>query len=250
MRNTRNTRFQHPGRFGMAYPPLAFTLFLLMSFCSSLANAARPMITDDARITDAKACQLESWIRKNRHSTEYWAMPACNPTGNFELTIGGAQTQDEQVMRATDFVLQGKTIIKALEPNGWGMALTLGTDRHLASVAAGQDWYVNVPASISFADDRFVFHANLGWIREQESKRQRLTWGVGSETQLTERSWLIAEVFGQNQGKPFYQVGVRHWLIPDRLQIDTTFGNRAGGGNREERWFSVGLRVLAPPLFK
>ncbi|MCX7627950.1 MAG: hypothetical protein N2Z69_05995, partial [Methylophilaceae bacterium] len=39
-------------------------------FCVTLllthtVYAARPMITDDARIVDAKACQLESWVKKN-----------------------------------------------------------------------------------------------------------------------------------------------------------------------------------------
>ena len=70
-----------------------------------------------------------------------------------------------------------------------------------------------------------------------------MTWGLGTEAQLTERTWLIAETFGQNQGKPFHQLGLRHWLVPDRIQLDATYGNRNGGG---ERWFSIGLRLLTP----
>ena len=58
------------------------------------AFAARPMITDDARTVDAKACQVESWVRTNHGSREYWALPACNLTGNLELTFGGARTAD------------------------------------------------------------------------------------------------------------------------------------------------------------
>ena len=48
-----------------------------------VAHAARPMVTDDARIVDAKACQLESWVRHDPDSTQLWALPACNPTGNL-----------------------------------------------------------------------------------------------------------------------------------------------------------------------
>jgi hypothetical protein len=100
--------------------------------------------------------------------------------------------------------------------------------------------------SFSFRDDRLALHTNLGWLREKENKRHRMTWGVGSEMQLmTQRTLLIAEIFGQNQGKPFYQVGLRHWLVPNYIQIDTTYGNRINTDNRES-WFSIGLRLLSP----
>ena len=39
-------------------------------------------------------------------------------------------------------------------------------------------------------------------------------------------------------------MGVRYWVIPNRVQVDTTYGNRFGGGG--ERWISVGLRLLSP----
>jgi len=92
-----------------------------------------------------------------------------------------------------------------------------------------------------------LVHANLGWLREGETWRNRLTWGLSSELQLTERAWLVAETFGQNQGKAFHQFGLRYWLVPDRIQIDATYGNRNGGGSGE-RWFSIGFRLLSAPF--
>ena len=53
--------------------------------------------------------------------------------------------------------------------------------------------------------------------------------------------------FGQNAGKPFYQIGVRHWIVPNRVQIDTTYGNQIDS-NMDERWFSIGLRLLSVPF--
>jgi hypothetical protein len=208
------------------------------------------MITDDARIVDAKACQLETWVKKHPDSTEYWALPACNFTGNLELTFGGALGKDAEGTETTDVVLQGKTLFKTVEPNGWGLGLAFGGVRHPPVEAEGNlvgDLYAYVPASFSFRDDRFVLHANLGVLHEKEAKRYRTTWGLGSETQLVERAWLIAEVFGQNEGKPFYQAGFRFWIVPQRIQIDTTYGDRAGQGT-EERWFSIGLRLLSAPF--
>ena len=48
---------------------LPLTLFILSVSLLNHAHAARPMLTDDARIVDPKACQLESWVRDSKHTT-------------------------------------------------------------------------------------------------------------------------------------------------------------------------------------
>lgn len=211
---------------------------------SPLANAARPMVTDDARIVDEKSCQLESWTKIKSNSEEYWALPSCNFSGNLELALGGAVTHANGESRSTDVVMQGKTLFKTLEPNGWGWGLTAGFAHHpdVTHKLLG-DIYAYVPASFSFHDDKVVIHTNLGWAHTRERHHDAMTWGVGTELEMTSRTWLIAESYGENQGNPYYQFGVRHWLVPNRVQIDATYGNRSGGG---ENWFSIGLRLLSP----
>lgn len=244
----RITSPHRPGHAPSARLAGAFALGL----AAGAAQAGRPMITDDARIVDAKACQVETWVRKNRDGREFWMLPACNFTGNLELSLGGAQVADEAGSRTTDVVLQGKTLFRTLEPDGWSWGLAFGNVRHPDSRSrSGRsgDLYAYVPASFSFREDRVVLHANLGWLHERETGRDRLTWGAGSEARLAGRSWLIAEAFGQNRGRPFYQAGLRHWLVPERVQIDATYGNRAAGG-AGERWFSIGLRLLSAPFLQ
>ena len=215
------------------------------------AHAARPMITDDARLTDAQACQVESWLKFNRGSTEKWALPACNPGGNLELTLGGALGEDAQGMRTTDVVLQGKTLFKPLEANGWGVGLAFGMVTHPAispNRNLSGDVYFNLPASFSLRDDALVLHLNLGALRSGEAGDTRTTWGMGSETRLGAANILVAEAYGQDRGRPYYQLGLRHWIVPDRVQVDATAGNRFGmqGG---ERWYSLGLRLISPAIF-
>lgn len=108
----------------------AAALGLAAALGSGPAYAARPMITDDARIVDAKSCQLESWVKSRKDSTEFWAQPACNFTGNLELTLGAARTREDGSSRTTDVVIQGKTLFKELQPNGWGWGLAVGNARH------------------------------------------------------------------------------------------------------------------------
>lgn len=212
---------------------------------SQQTYAARPMITDDARVVDAKACQVEAWTRRNRGSYELWVLPACNFTGNLELTLGGARANEAGHGRATDVIAQGKTLFRRMQTNGWGAGLVVGVDRHPDNPHSNTDPYAYVPTSFSFADDRFVLHTNVGWISERVVDRHRFTWGVGSELQLSSRAYLIPEVFGRNNGRPLFQFGIRFWVVPDHVQIDATYGNRFGL-DPETRWFSIGVRLLSP----
>jgi hypothetical protein len=200
---------------------------------------------------DPKSCQVESWIRDNRDSTEYWALPACNPFGWFELTYGGAGTKfSGESMEFTDNILQGKTIFKPLEPNGWGWGFAAGTDRHLHRDSANGwpgDAYAYVPLSISFNDDAQVVHFNAGFINRRDLQKTVGTWGIGSEVKLRDELFFIPEIYANDRGRPFVQLGMRYWIVKDRVQMDATMGNRLDT-NTEERWFSIGLRLLSPPF--
>ncbi|HEY1181259.1 MAG TPA: hypothetical protein VN066_07285 [Rhodocyclaceae bacterium] len=223
-----------------------FALLGLGLFLSPVSHAARPMVTDDARIVDDKSCQLETWLKASRASEEYWAIPSCNFSGNFELAVGGAVTHAGGASQTSDLLLQGKTLFRTLETNGWAWGLTAGFINHpdLTSNMVG-DTYAYIPATFSFRDDKVLLHTNLGWAHTRNDHRDAMTWGVGTELEMTSRTWLIGEGYGENQGRPFYQLGLRHWIIPNRVQIDATYGNRSSGG---ESWFSIGLRLLSLPF--
>jgi hypothetical protein len=144
--------------------------------------------------------------------------------------------------------VQAKTIFRKLEPNGWGIGLALGNLRHPHTEPhrdfAG-DLYGYVPASFSFADDRVVIHTNVGMIRPEERSAHHASWGLGAELRLNNRLFLIPEVFNQSGGRALFQTGLRFWVIPQRVQIDTTYGDRLGSSNGQ-RWFSLGFRLLTP----
>jgi hypothetical protein len=105
--------------------------------------------------------------------------------------------------------------------------------------------YTYVPATFSFRNDTVLLHTNLGWARNRLESNNAMTWGVGGEVEITSRTWLIAEGYGEDQGRPYYQMGLRHWIVNNRVQLDATYGNRSNGG---ESWFSIGLRLLSPPF--
>ncbi|MFZ4759390.1 MAG: hypothetical protein ACOYLX_14615 [Burkholderiaceae bacterium] len=255
MTPTRPPGIPRVGRRDRAYRSLVVVLsgawvgFMLM--IAGPAQAARPMTTDDARIVDDKACQVESWVRNYRRGgNEFWALPGCNPTGNLEITLGGASFRPQDAPSQSVFQGQLKTLFKPLEPDGWGIGLAIGTvnTRPQGPTDTRNHPYFYVPASFAFSGERLVVHANVGATRGNEGSGDvRGTWGIGAEYVVVPRALVIAETYGV-RGEPVQmQVGLRLWAVPNRVQVDATFGNQ-GGTDGVGRWFSIGVRLLSPPF--
>lgn len=223
----------------------------LLLLCSLDALAARPFVTDDARLTNAESCQLESWMRSYRQSQEVWALPACNPGGNLEFTVGGGRAKNDGEKSTSDYVLQAKTLFRPLTENDWGWGLGIGTVRHPENNPGPNllgNIYAYVPVSASFFNDALVAHVNVGGLRDRATGTHSMTWGVGGEFRISSKFLAIAESFGDNHHQPYWQVGGRLAIIPDRVQIDATVGQPfAGSGNG--RWISFGLRLTPERFF-
>lgn len=206
---------------------------VLLASAVPTALAARPFITDDARVVEEGHCQLESFAKRQSAyaGSELWFLPACSPSflpPGAEVTLGRNRIEGEH-----NTIVQAKFLLKELKPNHAGYAASAGS--------FGGDPYFNAIASRSLLDDRVVVHANLGAIRNSDADRG--TWGVGLEALLAAPRWYgILESFGQRGDKPTAHVGLRFWVIPNRFQIDATYGHRSA--DPEKRFTSVGIRLI------
>src|SRR5262245_58619029 len=213
---------------------LTLAFHLTAFFLSPAIHAARPFVTDDARVVDPGGCQVESFYKEQRaySGSEFWLLPACNPAP-AEPTIGANRIENDH-----NVVFQAKTLIRPLTTNGIGFAGSMGV--------FGGDPYVNGISSVSFFDDRAVVHANLGMIRDAEADVLRGTWGLGLEALLlAPRLFGILETYGQKGEKPTLHYGLRFWLVPNRFQLDATHGERRESDSAPaQRFNSVGLRIL------
>ncbi len=230
---------------------LALLPCLLLPFAGDCL-AARPLVTDDARLTTAGSCQLETWWRADHQHRELWALPSCNPGGNLEITVGGGQATVEAGPRTFDYVFQAKTLFRPLQTGDWGWGLAIGTVRH-PKIEPGPNLlgntYAYLPFSLSLAsDDAVVLHGNLGWLKDKARGNSSTTWGIGGEFRLSERLQGIAESFGDDHGRPYWQAGLRFAVIPERVQIDATLGRQLAP-TATPRWFTLGLRLTPERLF-
>lgn len=223
-------------------------LFLLMPFSS---QAARPLVTDDARLTKSGSCQVESWVKTYSGGSEFWALPACNPHGNFEMTVGTAISKQKNEPTSEDYIFQAKTLFKELSAGGWGMGMAIGTAQHENQLYPGPNGigssYVYFPISHSLLNDKLVTHINLGYIQYKHSSQNSVTWGVGAEYKLRDNLLYVLESFGDHRTSAFVQTGFRYSVIPDIFQIDTTIGRQFNTDN--SNWLSVGVRYTPDKLF-
>ncbi|WP_029146966.1 hypothetical protein [Methylophilus sp. 5] len=221
-----------------------FYLFILFVITQP-AYAARPLVTDDARLTNAHSCQLESWMRSYKGGQELWALPACNLGENFEITLGGGSYRNnDDNYHTEDWVGQFKTLFKPLETNGWGIGFAAGRVMH-PDIQPGPNQlgntYFYIPVSFSLRDDDVIVHVNVGMLRDRQEDRNKVSMGVGSEFKLGGNFKGIAEVFGDHTQSPFYQFGVRYSLVPEVFQIDGTLGQQVNGDSQTQ-WLSIGVR--------
>src|SRR5688572_10357447 len=123
------------------------TLAAAAMLCATDAFAARPFVTDDARVVRPGGCQVEAFFKQLRpgRGSEFWFLPACNPLQRAELTLGGRRIAADEEPTTRAVILQAKTLLRALEPNGAGFAFTVGALRDRPG--PGWERYVNAIAS-------------------------------------------------------------------------------------------------------
>jgi hypothetical protein len=214
---------------------LSWLLPVGLLFASTPAQASGGHYgVDDATIAEPGRCQIEAWYaRVNSANDDVTAMPACNPTGNLELTLGLSRVQEEG-RRDTIVELAAKTLFQEMAPGrvGWGLAVATTWSGALER-REGATLYV--PASFQ-ASDAWVFHANVGWSFERDERNAAL-WGVAANYVLAPNLSLIAEAYGTHRGQTEFQGGLRY--TSGAGAVDLGYGRmRADAG---EDWFTVGF---------
>jgi hypothetical protein len=227
----------------------------ILAACLALplvAEAGRPLVTEDARTLDNKACQLESWVdRTQGRAIHAWAVPACTYAG-VEVQVGGERTRENGKSAATTVYTQGKYAFRSVDEGPWGAGIVVGLQRSPRREEKN-DWgdaYMILPFSFWLgADDnlRPVVHLNVGTTRVRDEGRNLTLWGAAWEMPLTDRLTVLGETYGENAAKPFFRLGGRYTVVDKVLDVDLTYVMRSGG-TRDDRLWSLGFHWQTAPL--
>src|SRR6185369_1004753 len=90
---------------------LASLLTVMVFVLAAPVQAAQPLVTDDAAVVAPKTCQLEAWTRSAHDGRAYGAQPACNFTGNLELTVSGARAKPDDGEPSSIVQLQAMAVL-------------------------------------------------------------------------------------------------------------------------------------------
>lgn len=244
----------HLRKASLAHCVVQGALACALALIGSTSHAARPMETEEASLLDINACQLEIWLQRNRTSTEYWAQPSCNIAGYADLVVGAARVRNTGDANHSISVVQAKFLFRAVDDrqSGWGLLLGAERSRALHRNSIGNP-FASVIATFPLRGEAVLLHANAGWMRErddlEQTSRDRTTWALALDSQVAGSTRLSVETFGQNRERPQVQLGLRHEMVPGRVQLDGSVGTRIGRGS-QERYFTVGLVFFTPELFR
>ena len=215
----------------------------LLFAAASSANAAQPLVTDDAAIVAPKTCQLEAWARSAHDGREYWAQPACNFTGNLELSVGVARARPDASEPSSMVQLQAKTVLVSSAERTWSIGMLAGGGRDTGAPhgnSAFQVYFARALASWYPRSDLEI-DLNLGAANANGSGTFTLA-GAAIQYAIISNVQLLAEAFRDVPGRGKYQVGARYIIVPDRLEAFVSYGNRFNGS--ADQWSAIlGIRV-------
>lgn len=190
------------------------------------AQAGRPLQAEDAGVMDPQACELEG-----AHS--HWRQPgAAQRQTSLQLGCGvGSGTEIAlQAIRPQELALVGKTQVWQAGEAQFTLAWTLA-HRHVAAAWRRSGASLALVASAPLVP-AWTLHANLGHQRDEMQHRRSTTWALAAEHQgLGEAGrWQpMAEVFGDDRGRPWANAALRVTLLPQRLFVDASLGRQLGG---------------------
>jgi hypothetical protein len=210
---------------------------------ASSVEAAQPLVTDDAAVVASKTCQLEAWTRSAHDGRVYGAQPACNFTGNLELTVGGSRAHPDTSESSNIIQLQAKTVLSPLGEGRWSIGMVAGAARDTVAPhgsSAFQLYYAKALTSWYPRSDLEI-DLNLGAANAYGSGTFTLA-GTAIQYAVISNVLLLAEAFRDEPGNTRYQVGARYIIVPDRFEAYASYGNQFNGSSNQ--WSAIiGIRV-------
>ena len=112
--------------------------------------------------------------------------------------------------------------------------MSVGHVRHraVAGGAAASDYYVNLLLSLSLRDDQLTAACQHRLAARGRQPVPTARRGAGGRDPAAPAGRAGDRGFRPASRDSFYQLGLRFWVVPERVQIDTTYGNRIGRGDQ------------------
>lgn len=180
--------------------------------------AGRPMITGDATLVEH--CQVESWWQRESGESTLWVLPACT-FAQVEWSLGGAKTWSGE---PNVYAFAAKKSLVDFKTNYFGITAELAHEFSPGGSLAG-DTHVNFSFTKSWLDDVLLVHINAGRLFKEQNN-DSWTSAIAGQWEFSPSQWVFLELYREAAGRPFYQLGYLIEVLPERFQLDLSYGSR------------------------
>jgi hypothetical protein len=222
--------------------------FACLSF--GLMPVAWSMEVEDAEPLALGVCQLETWLHFKDDGTRRILTPACGVTDALELGVSGAAEKDAQGLFMSEAQIQAKYLIQGLSHERRMTSVMLGVGREVSPDERTHQmtYFAKLPMTFLFKSGDVKLLTEIGIKHAHSDRDTVVTWGLGNETLILPRLSFIGEVYGESVKRPLFQAGIKAHLIPEKLELELSYGNRLGLMD-DARFVLLGLRFISPTWF-
>lgn len=181
-------------------------LFQLAFLTSAAARAASPMATEDADALVSGQCEWETVAQRQHPPTQsgWGGKLGCGGWLGGQIGLGGQRSRGDE--GAFDsLALGGKVVLRPRQ--GQGLGLTLAWE--LASQGRRFDSRQVLLVATRSLGAHGLLHLNLGAVHSRLQHQTLGLWALGGEWTPLARLDLLAEVHGQQHGRPQFGLGLR-----------------------------------------
>lgn len=209
---------------------------IMLALLPVMAQAGRPLASDDAGTADAGSCQLESWLERAGADRAMVLAPACGIAKGVELGADYTLPHPRDVLRAAAG-LAVKWAPEAWRTDTPAGALNFGLKLSSAfEHSAGVGWRRSETAALALATivpaDALTVHVNLGAARDRDSRTTATLLNLAVAWTPHDAALLFAETHANNRRAAFggtvNTIGARWWAISERFGLDLSASREAG----------------------
>jgi hypothetical protein len=229
----------------MKLKPLA--VVLLACATPLLSQAGRPLQTEDAGVLEAKACEVEGVTGRARVAgtpsvRDNALQLGCGVGFNSQLALA-VSTSDDGTERERGVRLGGKTEVwSAGGDDGAALTLAWGVSRARAAAGGWKTALLDARAVVSLPAGPLTWHLNLGHERDPQARISTTVWGVAAEHEGWGAFAPMAELYGDDRGAPWWNLGLRYTLAKDKAYLDLSYGQQMSRGTPS--LLTVGFKLV------
>jgi hypothetical protein len=211
---------------------------------AGIANAGRPLVTEDAGVLGKGECEIEAFYLNERvsgapTSLGWSGQLACGLGINTQIALGALRgsTAGEH---AYGIAFIGKTGLRELTDDQVGIALAYEIGGEKISGESFKHETTGIRAVVTAPVDKWLFHANLGWLRLESANNNATTWFVAAERTEVGPFDLAVEAFGEFGEPTWVNLAARWAVVPEKFFVDASYGKQTSG--ERAKLFTIGVK--------